>query len=65
MADDEVLKKLISTLLKDLDTFARNAIQDELATLDPLLRNMAVAEDGERQDKQQYDFNEGSMWGPN
>lgn len=58
-------QKLISTLLKDLDTFARNAIQDELATLDPLLRNMAVAEDGERQEKQPYDFNDGPMWGAN
>lgn len=46
------LQKLISTLLKDLDTFARNSIQDELATLDPLLRNVTVA-DGARE---QFDF---------
>jgi hypothetical protein len=30
-------------LLKDLDDFARNGIKDELASLDPLLRN-TVAE---------------------
>lgn len=27
-------------LLKDLDVFARNSIKDELASLDPLLRNV-------------------------
>ena len=35
-----VLQKIISTLLKDLDVFARNSIKDELASLDPLLRNV-------------------------
>jgi len=33
-------QKIISVLLKDLDVFARNSIQDELASLDPLLRNV-------------------------
>jgi hypothetical protein len=46
------LQKIISTLLKELDQFARNAIKDELATLDPLLRNLAVQEDG----REQFDF---------
>jgi len=34
------LQKIISGLLKELDAFARNGIKDELASLDPLLRNM-------------------------
>jgi hypothetical protein len=33
-------QKIISVLLKDLDDFARNSIKDELASLDPLLRNV-------------------------
>ncbi|TDL27637.1 hypothetical protein BD410DRAFT_782770 [Rickenella mellea] len=37
---DTKFKKIISTLLKELDTFARNSIKDELASLDPLLRNV-------------------------
>ena len=45
-------KKIISTLLKELDAFARNSIKDELASLDPLLRNIAVPEGG----GEQYDF---------
>jgi hypothetical protein len=35
-------QKLISTLLKELDEFARNGIKDELASLDPLLRNTTL-----------------------
>ena len=34
------IQKMISMLLKDLDVFARNSIRDELASLDPLLRNV-------------------------
>ncbi|KAF7985008.1 hypothetical protein HWV62_9998 [Athelia sp. TMB] len=49
---DVKFKKITSVLLKELDAFARNGIKDELASLDPLLRNMAVA-DGARE---QYDF---------
>jgi len=49
---DGKLKKIISTLLKELDAFARNSIKDELASLDPLLRNKASTEDG----REQYDF---------
>jgi hypothetical protein len=45
-------QKITSTLLKELDAFARNGIKDELASLDPLLRNVAVADDG----REQYDF---------
>ncbi|KAF9466276.1 hypothetical protein BDZ94DRAFT_208396 [Collybia nuda] len=37
---DGKLKKITSTLLKELDAFARSGIKDELASLDPLLRNM-------------------------
>jgi hypothetical protein len=33
-------QKIISVLLKDLDVFARDSIRDELASLDPLLRNV-------------------------
>jgi hypothetical protein len=36
---DGKFKKLTSLLLKELDTFARNSIQDELASLDPLHQN--------------------------
>ena len=35
-------QKIISVLLKDLDVFARNSIKDELASLDPLLRNVGA-----------------------
>jgi len=49
---DGKFKKITSTLLKELDAFARNGIKDELASLDPLLRNVAVADDG----REQYDF---------
>ncbi|KAF9009447.1 hypothetical protein BDQ17DRAFT_1235794, partial [Cyathus striatus] len=38
---DSKLKKIITVLLKDLDTFARNGIRDELLSLDPLLRSTA------------------------
>ncbi|KIP10296.1 hypothetical protein PHLGIDRAFT_65879 [Phlebiopsis gigantea 11061_1 CR5-6] len=39
---DTRLKKLIATLLKELDDFARTGIRDELASLDPLLRNVGT-----------------------
>ncbi|KZT11584.1 uncharacterized protein LAESUDRAFT_720831 [Laetiporus sulphureus 93-53] len=42
---DNKLRKLIATLLKELDDFARAGIKDELASLDPLLRNVAVPEE--------------------
>lgn len=45
-------QKIIAQLLKELDQFARNAIKDELASLDPLLRNQAVPDNG----REQYDF---------
>ncbi|TCD62393.1 hypothetical protein EIP91_006947 [Steccherinum ochraceum] len=44
---DTRLKKLIATLLKELDDVARQGIRDELASLDPLLRNVAVPDDYE------------------
>ncbi|KAH9948120.1 hypothetical protein B0H21DRAFT_821302 [Amylocystis lapponica] len=49
---DNKLKKLIATLLKELDDCARAGIRDELASLDPLLRNASVAEDV----REQYEF---------
>ncbi|KAI0082874.1 hypothetical protein K474DRAFT_1655058 [Panus rudis PR-1116 ss-1] len=49
---DGRLKKIIATLLKELDDCARRGIRDELASLDPLLRNVAVPEDG----RDAYDF---------
>ncbi|KII89266.1 hypothetical protein PLICRDRAFT_110017 [Plicaturopsis crispa FD-325 SS-3] len=49
---DAKFKKITTTLLKELDAFARNGIKDELASLDPLLRNVAVTDDG----REQYDF---------
>ncbi|KAH8117620.1 hypothetical protein DFH11DRAFT_1504628 [Phellopilus nigrolimitatus] len=49
---DGKLKKLVGQLLKELDQVARNAIKDELASLDPLLRNQAVPDNG----REQYDF---------
>ncbi|KAI0792825.1 hypothetical protein C8Q75DRAFT_751599 [Abortiporus biennis] len=49
---DGRLKKLIATLLKELDDLARAGIRDELASLDPLLRNAAVPDDG----RDMYDF---------
>ena len=39
------LQKLIATLLKELDDCARAGIKDELASLDPLLRHVAVPEE--------------------
>ena len=45
-------QKITSVLLKELDAFARNGIKDELASLDPLLRNVAIADDG----REQFDF---------
>ncbi|CCM05032.1 uncharacterized protein FIBRA_07232 [Fibroporia radiculosa] len=45
--------KLVAVLLKELDDFARAGIRDELASLDPLLRNAAVPEDAR---EQQFDF---------
>lgn len=54
---DGKLKKITSTLLKDLDAFARNGIKDELASLDPLLRNIKIPDDtGAGGGKIVYDF---------
>jgi hypothetical protein len=54
------LQKITSGLLKDLDEFARNGIKDELASLDPLLRNISTAADdaygGAGAGKVAYDF---------
>ncbi|PFH52458.1 hypothetical protein AMATHDRAFT_57082 [Amanita thiersii Skay4041] len=42
---DSKIKKITTNLLKELDQLARNSIQDELASLDPLLRNLSTSED--------------------
>ncbi|KIK54561.1 hypothetical protein GYMLUDRAFT_177111 [Collybiopsis luxurians FD-317 M1] len=39
---DNKIKKITSTLLKELDQFARAGIKEELASLDPLLRNIKM-----------------------
>jgi hypothetical protein len=39
---DNKFKKITSTLLKELDQFARTGIKEELASLDPLLRNIKM-----------------------
>ncbi|ESK94262.1 hypothetical protein Moror_8247 [Moniliophthora roreri MCA 2997] len=39
---DGKFKKITSTLLKELDQFARTGIKEELASLDPLLRNIKM-----------------------
>jgi hypothetical protein len=41
-------QKITTVLLKELDQFARNGIKDELASLDPLLRNINIPEEGGR-----------------
>lgn len=38
---DGKFKKILATLFKELDDLARQGIRDELASLDPLLRNVA------------------------
>ncbi|KAI0806904.1 hypothetical protein C8Q74DRAFT_1312900 [Fomes fomentarius] len=42
---DNKLKKLIASMLKELDDCARAGIKDELASLDPLLRHVSVADE--------------------
>ncbi|KAK7035773.1 hypothetical protein R3P38DRAFT_605685 [Favolaschia claudopus] len=45
---DGKFKKITTVLLKELDQFARNGIKDELASLDPLLRNINIPDEGGR-----------------
>ncbi|KAF8610451.1 hypothetical protein BDV93DRAFT_601457 [Ceratobasidium sp. AG-I] len=40
---DARVKKILSILLKELDIIAREAIRDELSSLDPLLRNVTFS----------------------
>lgn len=47
-----ITQKLIATLLKELDEIARGGIKDELASLDPMLRNVVVLDDS----REQYDY---------
>lgn len=37
------MQKILGTLFKELDDLARQGIRDELASLDPLLRNVAMS----------------------
>ena len=39
---DARIKKIINAQVKDIDNFARQAIKDELASLDPLMKEVAV-----------------------
>jgi hypothetical protein len=48
------IQKIIGALLKELDQLARNAIKEELSSLDPLLRNQTI---GDSQDPYQFDMN--------
>ncbi|KAL5528978.1 hypothetical protein ACEPAG_4952 [Sanghuangporus baumii] len=52
---DGKLKKIIGLLLKELDQLARSSIKDELASLDPLLRNQTIPESS----REQYDYDGG------
>ncbi|KAJ7063540.1 hypothetical protein C8F01DRAFT_81827 [Mycena amicta] len=45
---DGKFKKITTVLLKELDQFARNGIKEELASLDPLLRNISLPDEGGR-----------------
>jgi hypothetical protein len=38
------LQKIVASLLKELDTFARGAIKAELESLDPLLKNLVLSD---------------------
>ncbi|KAI0027310.1 hypothetical protein K488DRAFT_31358, partial [Vararia minispora EC-137] len=51
---DAKFKKIIAALLKDLDQFARTEIRDELASLDPLLRNAGGPQD--ERERAVYEF---------
>jgi len=42
---DNKIKKITTSLLKDLDQLARNGIREEFASLDPLLRNLTSFDD--------------------
>ncbi len=42
---DSYEQKVTATLLKELDVVARKGIQDELASLGPLLKNSVVSDD--------------------
>lgn len=53
---DARFKKIINQLLKELDTIARESIKDELASLDPLLRNMGMASPSESNNGLTFDF---------
>jgi len=53
---DGRFKKIINQLLKELDTIARTSIKAELASLDPLLRNMGMATPSESIGGLTFDF---------
>lgn len=53
-SDLTLAQKITSSLLKNLDTFARNGIRDELTSLNPLLKNMST--DDRSGGKITYDF---------
>ncbi|KDQ12287.1 hypothetical protein BOTBODRAFT_113023 [Botryobasidium botryosum FD-172 SS1] len=53
---DGRFKKIIATLIKELDELAREAIKEELASLDPLLRNIMAPSAGNQMDILSFDF---------
>jgi len=53
---DGRFKKIITTLVKELDELAREAIKEELASLDPLLRNIMAPSTGNQMDILSFDF---------
>ncbi|KAK7449628.1 hypothetical protein VKT23_013103 [Stygiomarasmius scandens] len=53
---DTKFKKITSLLLKELDSFARSGIKEELASLDPLLRNIKMPDLDGLGGGRSYDF---------
>ncbi|KAG8856151.1 hypothetical protein FRB91_001156 [Serendipita sp. 411] len=51
---DGKLKKVIALLLKELDTFARDAIKAELESLDPLLKNLVLPDQMQAEGGEEY-----------
>ncbi|KAG8833995.1 hypothetical protein FRC17_009721 [Serendipita sp. 399] len=51
---DSKLKKVIASLLKELDTFARGAIKTELESLDPLLKNLVLPDQMQAEGGEDY-----------
>lgn len=44
------VQRIVAVLLKEIDDIARNGIREELASLDPLLRSVAVQDERDQYD---------------